>query len=250
MSIADITCKPLPLPCVSEESGITSNGVYYVTVTDGQRNCYTRFTFNWDMLYRIPTCSCSCYNALVSYDVSALRDFIVITTVGYPVTLSFEPMFNTNTYGPAQFSQLPYFQLCRENNIRNISFNNICTSFNANFRLVNVEDTCNDSITINNAEFIFPLSVTYNPPYSYEHFEFIVYYNLYFITIVSNNYIIILLAGVSVLANVCYINYEEIDPFNTKEDYEVLGGLFVGNDLREQDTDLHILKQLIITRSI
>lgn len=250
MSIADITCKPLPLPCVSEESGITSNGVYYVTVTDGQRNCYTRFTFNWDMLYRIQACACACYNAFVTYDVRPFRDFVIITEEGYPVTISFEPILNTNTYGPAQFGQSQFFQLCRESNIRNFSLNNICTSFNANFRLVNVEDTCNDRITINNAEFIFPISVTYNPPYSYEHFEFIVYYNLYFITIVSNNYIIILFAGVSVLANVCYINYEEIDPFNIKEDYEVLGGLFVGNDLREQDTDLHILKQLIITRSI
>lgn len=41
-----------------------------------------------------------------------------------------------------------------------------------------------------------------------------------------------------------------IDPFNTKEDYEVLSGLFIGNDLWEQDFDWHIAKQMRIIQAI
>jgi hypothetical protein len=41
-----------------------------------------------------------------------------------------------------------------------------------------------------------------------------------------------------------------IDPFDTKEDYEVLSALFIGNDLWEQDIDFHIAKIMRIIQAI
>jgi hypothetical protein len=42
----------------------------------------------------------------------------------------------------------------------------------------------------------------------------------------------------------------EIDPFNLKEDYEVLTGLTVGAEFWEIQQDLDILTKMIISRTI
>jgi hypothetical protein len=46
------------------------------------------------------------------------------------------------------------------------------------------------------------------------------------------------------------ISAGQIDPFDTKEDYEVLSALFIGNDLWEQDIDFHIAKIMRIIQAI
>jgi hypothetical protein len=46
------------------------------------------------------------------------------------------------------------------------------------------------------------------------------------------------------------ISSGQIDPFDTKEDYEVLNALFIGNDLWEQDVDFHIAKIMRIIQAI
>jgi hypothetical protein len=44
---------------------------------------------------------------------------------------------------------------------------------------------------------------------------------------------------------VCYRNYSPApDPFNVKEDYEVLKGLVVGTEAWEQDTDIQIMRKM------
>jgi hypothetical protein len=41
-----------------------------------------------------------------------------------------------------------------------------------------------------------------------------------------------------------------IDPFNLKEDYEVLTGLFIGDEFWEEDFDWHIAKLMRIIQAI
>jgi len=41
-----------------------------------------------------------------------------------------------------------------------------------------------------------------------------------------------------------------VDPFNTKEDYEVLKGLTVGTNAYEEDFDFHIAKLMRIVGAI
>jgi hypothetical protein len=41
-----------------------------------------------------------------------------------------------------------------------------------------------------------------------------------------------------------------IDPFNTKEDYEVLKGLTIGTTAYEEDVDFHISKLMRIVATI
>jgi hypothetical protein len=48
-----------------------------------------------------------------------------------------------------------------------------------------------------------------------------------------------------ILYEVCYRNYSPApDPFNVKEDYEVLKGLVVGTEAWEQDTDIQIMRKM------
>jgi hypothetical protein len=255
MSLSDISCKPKVLPCCNEPSTIIANGEYLFTVDDRARNCIVRFRWLVDGRIDIPNCACSCYRANILYGANALRDFIVIAPIGYPVFVLPEPRVNVTTEGEcANFTFSPFVDIpkpCAFDNIRNITFNNLCVNGRLNFVLDNINNTCGDTVTLlGSFDFTFSLTITYLPNVDNLHYELNWLYHLEYWLVSSPSYIVILIAGYVLFASVCYIHYQEYDPFNTKEDYEVLSSLFIGNDLREQDHDIHILKQLIISRNI
>jgi hypothetical protein len=255
MSLSDISCKPKALPCCNSPSSITANGEYLFTITDNARSCRVRFRWLVDGRIDIPNCACSCYRANILYGYNALRDFIVIAPIGYPVSVTPEPRIDVTTSGEcANFTYSTSVDIpnpCSFDNIRNFLFDNLCVNGRLNFVLDNIDNTCGDTVTfLSSFDFTFSLTITYLPNVDNLHYELNYLYHFEGWLVSSSNYIVVFFVGYVIFASVCYIHYQEYDPFNTKEDYEVLSSLFIGNDLREQDTDIHILKQMIISRNI
>jgi hypothetical protein len=255
MSLNDITCKPIATGCCNEPSVISASGDYFVTVVDNARACSDRFTFRVDGNITFNNCACSCYRANIVYGAEPIRAFFDFVTIGYPVNIIFEPRITVNESGScANFTRSNFVIIpspCEFGNIRNIAFSPLCSNGNLNFDLINLTNGCGDSINLlGNFGFDFYLTITYLPPISHLHYELIYQYRLQIWQVVDSNYILFIFVGYILFGSACYIHYQEYDPFDTKEDYEVLNALFVGNDLREQDHDLHIIKQLLISRVI
>jgi len=255
MSLSDITCKPLALPCCNEPSVITANGEYFVTVRDNARGCNVRFRFLVDGQIELGNCACSCYRANIIYNGAPIGLSTGFVNIGYPAGVVFEPRITLTTEGAcATFINQPSTDIpspCSFNNIRNISFDRLCVNSYLNFNLDTTDNGCSDTVVfLGNLDFDQYLTITYIPPMSNLHYELVFHYRQQIWQVSSSFYIFFIFVGYSLFSSACYIHYLEYDPFNTKEDYEVLSSLFIGNDLREQDIDMHVIKQLITTRSI
>jgi hypothetical protein len=249
MSLSDITCKPLPIPCCNEPSVITANGDYYVTVVDNARGCNDRFTFRVDGNLTFNNCVCSCYRVNILYGANAIRDFLGFIDVGYPAGVIFEPRINVNTSGAcANFIPSTYVDIptpCSFSNIRNVSSSPLCGNGYLNFNLDNITNDCSDAITsLGNSNFDYYFSITYLNPISHLHYEIIYFYRMQIWQVLSSNYIFFIFVGYNLFGSACYIHYIEIDPFNTKEDYEVLKGLTLGTSAWEDDLDISIIRKL------
>jgi hypothetical protein len=249
MSLSDITCKPLPFLCCNEPSVINANGEYYYTTVDRARGCNVRLIFRVDGNITFNNCVCSCYNANIIYNGNALSDFIRIVIEGYPADAIFEPRINVNTSGncanftPSFFVDIP--RPCVFGNIRNIAFSPLCGNGYLNFNLDSVTNECGDTITLlGNFAFDFSISITYLPPRSNLHYEFIYQYRLQLWREAGPFYIFFIFVGYILFGSACYIHYNEYDPFNTKEDYEVLKGLTIGTTAWEDDFDISIIRKL------
>jgi len=249
MSLSDITCKPLPLPCCNEPSVINANGDYFVTVADGARGCNDKFTFRVDGNITFNNCACSCYKANIIYGAEAIRDFFGFVTVGYPLSVIFEPRINVNTSGScASFIRSRFVDIpkpCEFSNIRNIAFSPLCSNGYLDFNLNNLNNGCGDTINLFAiTDFDFYLTITYLNPISHLHYELVFLYRLQIWQVVNSNYILFIFVGYILFGSACYIHYIEIDPFNTKEDYEVLKGLTLGTSAWEDDMDISIIRKL------
>lgn len=248
----NINCERFPSTVNFKSEALTTAIHQYVTDIVRAR-CPVTLGERFNVNVNLRSCRCSCYTATVNLYEEIVGSTIVIldnspewehigTSTNSTYSYSSSSPYVIVSYLPPPFDFTPP---CGDD-FTNFD-DNTCSNYNINIEYLETQMRCRNLQVINSIQsnYTFPYSIYYNDN---RHLDVFATYSIYAIAIANEDlsYIAITIHIHSLLCAICYLFYtyalvEAIS--NTKEDVEVLKGLWGGKYYYNELHDTHIVKR-------